>query len=194
MGVEERCNQPRGAMITYTLDLDNKLVDVGGDWETFARENQGESLTRDKVLGAPLFRFVSGPEVVMLYKALFAKVRSQQQPLSFAFRCDSPTCRRRMKIHIEPRPHLGLSVRTELLEEEGREEISLLRPDFPRTDELIQICCICSDVRSEGDTWIPIEEESARRRLLEGNAVPRISHGFCPRCLENQLKLLEVSR
>lgn len=177
-------------MITYSLDLNNTLVDVGGDWDAFALANQGDDLTRENVLGAPLFRFIVGAEVTAIYKSLFAKVRNHGHALSFAFRCDSPTFRRRMKIYIAPMPNQGLAVRTELLEEIPREEVPLLDPGIPRTEELIQICCICSDVRSKEGLWVPIEQESARRNLLENSALPRLSHGYCPQCLEEQLTLL----
>ena len=178
-------------MITYSLDSNNTLVDVGGDWEAFALANHGDDLTRENVLGMPLFRFIVGAEVTMIYKALFTKVRNQQRPLSFIFRCDSLTCRRQMMIHIDPLPSLGLAVRTELLEDAQRDEVPLLEPGVPHTEEIIHICCICSDVQSTGNRWVPIEMESARRHLLECDAVPRLSHGYCPDCMENQLKLLE---
>lgn len=180
-------------MITYSLDANDTLIDIGGTWEDFARENKGESLTRENVLGKSLFTFVNGREVRSIYKSLFSKVRRQGSTLSFAFQCDSPTCRRRMRIHIDPMPDQGLTVRTELIEEIPREEVPLLDPGLPRTEEQIQICCICSDVRSKEGLWVPIEKESDRRKLLESSALPQLSHGYCPRCLEEQLTLLHRS-
>jgi hypothetical protein len=181
-------------MMFYSLSSDDVVVDVGGAWDDFALANDGESSTREHVLGNSIFNFISGPEVVTLYRALFSKVRKQQRPLSFTFRCDAPACLRRMKLYISPLPELGLAVTTELLQESSRNLVPLLERDAKRSEEDLEICCICSKVRSDGDEWVPIEEESARRNLLEQPAIPRLSHGYCPLCLKEQLALATVDQ
>ena len=98
-----------------------------------------------------------------------------------------------MKIYIEPMPDQGLAIRTELIEELPREEVALLDPGIPRTEEYINICCICSDVRSKEGDWFPLEEESVRRNLLETSPIPQLSHGYCPQCLAAQLELINRS-
>jgi len=180
------------SMMFYSLSSDDVVVDVGGAWDDFALANDGEDCTREHVVGNSIFNFISGPEVVTLYQALFSSVRKQQRPLSFAFRCDAPARLRRMMLYISPLPEHGLVVTTELLRESSRDLVSLLERDAERSEEQLDICCICSKVRSDRDEWVPIEEESARRNLLERLAIPRLSHGYCPPCLEEQLALSVV--
>ena len=178
-------------MITYTVDANDILVDIGGDWDEFARENEGLGLTRDNVLGTPLFTFIQGAEVVTIYKALFAKARREQRPLSFTFRCDAPSCRRTMKIEIAPLTDQAIAVQTDLIESHGRDAVRLLDTGAVRTHEFLTMCCVCGDVKSANGQWVAIEEESARLRLLERTAVPQLSHAYCPKCLAEQLRLLE---
>lgn len=177
----------------YSLSSDDVVVDVGGAWDDFALANDGADCTHEHVLGNSIFNFISGPEVVAVYRALFSKVRKQRRPLSFAFRCDAPTRLRRMILYISPLPERGLVVNTELVQETSWEQVPLLERDAVRSHEQLDICCICSMVRSGGEVWVPLEEESARRNRLEQCAIPRLSHGFCPPCLEAQLALSVVA-
>lgn len=176
-------------MITYTLDAQDIIVAVGEAWDAFARANDGEALLAERVKGRPLFDFVQGSEVVQLYHALFRKARASQRPLSFTFRCDAPSCQRRMSFDVNPLPDGGLQVRTELLDEAARRPVRLLDPHVPRDDTFAVLCAICSDVKSEDGQWRRLEEESERRGWLEAETVPRLSHSYCPRCLEEQLQL-----
>jgi hypothetical protein len=179
-------------MIVYSLDDRDRLIAVGGAWDEFACANHGDHLTRDQVLGKPLFDYVAGPEIQHVYKALFARVRRAQRALTFLFRCDAPACCRRMRMKIEPLPENGLAIRTELLDEIPRGVVPVLDPSVPRTDEALHICCICANVKSQGDTWVPIEEESARLGLFETRVLPRLSHGYCPSCLDDQIRLIDA--
>ena len=178
-------------MITYTLDANDTLTGVGGAWDEFARENHGDGIIREYVVGKPLFRFIQGAEVVAIYKALFAKSRREQKPLSFTFRCDAPSCRRKMKFDIAPLPEQGISVQTRIIEAHKRAEVRLLDAEVPRTQGHLTMCCICANVKSEGGQWVAIETESTRLGLLERVAIPQLSHSYCPECLAEQLRLLE---
>ncbi len=180
-------------MMFYSLSSDDVVVDVGGAWDDFALANDGEACTGEHVLGKSIFTFISGPEVVTVYRALFSNVRKQQRPLSFAFRCDAPARLRRMMLYISPLPGRGVVVTTELVQESGRDLVALLERDVERSKEQLDICCICSNVKSDRDEWVPIEEESARRNLLAQRAIPRLSHGYCPPCLNEQLALSVVA-
>ncbi len=177
----------------YSLSSDDVVVDVGGFWDDFALANDGEDCTRKHVLGRSVFKFISGPDVITLYRALFSKVRAQQRPLSFAFRCDAPARQRRMMLYVSPLPERGVVVTTELVQESSRDLIALLDRGAERSAEQLDICCICSNVRSDRNEWVPIEEESARRNLLAQHAIPKLSHGYCPPCLEAQLALSVVA-
>lgn len=177
-------------MITYSLDENNFVIDVGGEWDAFARANQGENLTREHVIGKSLFDFINGLEIKTIYASLFDRVRSQKKVLSFTFRCDGPFNCRLMSLTIRPRPDQAVCVQTDVLEDTEREEIPLYVVGTPRTSETIAVCCICGNVKSMGDVWVPIEEESVRRNFPGQAALPQLSHGFCPNCFADQLQLV----
>jgi len=154
-------------MITYTLDANDTLTGVGGAWDEFARENHGDGIIREYVVGKPLFRFIQGAEVVAIYKALFAKSRREQKPLSFTFRCDAPSCRRKMKFDIATAARTGGSrCKRELSKAHKRAEVRLLDAEVPRTQGHLTMCCICANVKSEGGQWVAIETESTRLGLF----------------------------
>jgi len=56
-------------------------------------------------------------------------------------------------------------------------EISLLR-------DIIPICAYCHKVRSDGDYWERVET------YIRDRTGTRFSHGACPDCFENQMKVL----
>lgn len=178
-------------MITYTLDSSDHLTAIGGGWQEFARSNNGNSLTEEEILGRPLFDFIHGAEIRQIYKSIFTKVRETGRALKFTFRCDAPDMRRSMEINIAPLPDGGLEIRTDLLTEEPRRTVPVLEPDVPRTMEILPICCICGSVQSEAGYWVPLEEGCARLGLFESSCQPQLSHGYCPTCFAEQLKLVQ---
>lgn len=178
----------------YTLDANDVIVEAGGDWDAFALRNGGDDCTREHVIGKPIYPFITGADVVDVYRVLFARSRRTRLPIELTFRCDAPGFRRRMRMHITPCDSGMLTVGTVLLDEEPRNTVPLLDTRAPRSDELLSICCICSDVRSEGGEWVAVEVECARRRLMELATVPRLSHGFCPACLREQIAILDECR
>ena len=46
--------------ISYRIDCDNRLIEVGGGWDAFALENETPAVLRDAVLGRSLLDFVAG--------------------------------------------------------------------------------------------------------------------------------------
>jgi len=179
-------------VITYKLDPRNVVIDVGGDWEAFARANGGADLTRESVLGQPVVQFFQGAEIVQVYSALFEKVRRVRRPLTITLRCDGPACRRRLRLSVSPLPEDSLTVETEVLEETPREPVPLFDKEAARNDAQLSICCICSDVKDGDGRWVAIETLSDEWHLLERETIPQLSHGYCPRCLEEQLTILNA--
>lgn len=185
---------PKGyAMIEYALNQENKITSVGGVWEEFAIANQGENLTKEEVLGESIFDYIRGAGIAKIYRALFEKVRKTQHGLSFNFRCDSPSCRRRMLLTLTPLPNQGIMCHTEILEAEPREYIPLLDKHVKRNESIVAVCCICADIRTQDGNWVGIEEESRRMGWLENENIPQLSHGFCPTCYKAQMELIAAS-
>lgn len=180
-------------IVSYTLDADDRITTVGGDWDKFAQENDGLDAMADRVIGRLLFDFIHGDEVRSLYRILINRVREHQKPAEFHFRCDAPTCKRDMELRLEPLSHGAVGIDSVLIDETEREpEISLLNRRADRTDEFIRICCICAKVKSMTGEWVDIEEEVNRRRLFVELTLPQLSHGICPDCYKAQCEKLGI--
>lgn len=175
-------------MVEYTLDANDIVVDIGGEWDEFARANRGEDVVRVRVLGRPIFDFITGSEVQQLYRSIFAKVRQKRRSLSLTFRCDAPKFRRLMACTIAPERRDCVRIEVKLISEEPREPQPILDRDMQRDRSLVVICCICGDIKSEGGDWVGVELESSRCGWLESNLVPQLSHAYCPACFEKELR------
>jgi hypothetical protein len=81
-----------------------------------------------------------------------------------------------------------------LVVELERPELPLLRPEGGRDLSLppVVVCCMCADA-AEGDTWAPVEEVLAARRLLELTPPPPLQHVVCDTCVARTLDGLAVA-
>ena len=52
----------------YSIDRQDALTSVSDSWLEFARENGAKKLTRDFVVGQPLWRFIAGRETRLLQR------------------------------------------------------------------------------------------------------------------------------
>ncbi len=52
-------------IVSYTLDRNNRIVDVGGEWDHFAIENDARNLVTPNVLGRPINEFIIGDVTCM---------------------------------------------------------------------------------------------------------------------------------
>lgn len=84
------------------VDADDRVVEVGGGCESFTAANEGEAATGSRVIGRPVWDFVSGDAPCVLLSTLLDWVRVHGRELRRAYRCDSPTERRFMEMIIAP--------------------------------------------------------------------------------------------
>ena len=167
---------------TWTIDADDVITGVGGDWDEFAGANGAAALCGTRVVGAPLFDFITGQETQRIYRLLLHKVRSADAVLRVPFRCDSPEVRRHMRLEIAPMSADAIEFRGEFLGGESRPRVRLLDPNEARSRTLLVSCSFCLRLRVPPDEWIEPEHVVARMDLLSGVAVPQLIHGVCPEC------------
>ena len=86
-------NDAQTGDVVYHIDALDMITDVNDAWVEFARRNDGESLTRQAVVGSDLWTYVSGAEIRHIYGQMIGEVRAGRD-VSIPFRCDSPTVRR----------------------------------------------------------------------------------------------------
>jgi len=164
------------------VDARDKIIFVDANWIVFAAQNGLPSLTLELVKGQSLWDYISDETSRQFYKALARKVRRTGVLVGVPFRCDSPECRRFMKMFILNLAEGALEYRSVLLREEARLKVDLLDPDFPRTREMVTMCAWCKKVHA--DEWMEAEEAVRVLGLFEQKRLPQITHGVCPACQE----------
>ncbi|THH37138.1 hypothetical protein E4Z66_09405 [Aliishimia ponticola] len=94
----------------YDIDQQDVIVGIGGDWDTFALQNDSPSAQAAEVTGYPLWDSVEGFETMSYLNALFFAVRRKGIPLNLRYRCDSPKMARLFNMTISPLRENGLRV------------------------------------------------------------------------------------
>ncbi len=167
----------------YHVDGDDSLTFVSDSWVAFARENDAPHLTREHVIGRPLWQFITDRQTRHLYELLLDRARRVGPILRLPFRCDAPDCRRFMELDIIALEHGRLKFESRLLREEPRRPVEALWLPRPGSDALLEMCSWCKRIRSAREAWLEVEELATEHGLLEG-PLPDISHVICPACYE----------
>ncbi len=178
---------PQRATYRYSIDADDAVSSVGPSWLDFAAENAAPELTRESVLGRPLWDFIAGAQTRHLYETLFERVRAGGR-LSVPFRCDSPDVFRFMRLHLAALPGGGIDFLSVLLRSQGRPRTSLLDSIIPRADYSFDMCSLCKRIFAFGE-WLEPEHAIARLGLFDVPSPPGIEYEVCDRCLrENRIE------
>jgi hypothetical protein len=170
------------ASCVYVVDREDVITSVDEAWLAFARANDAEALTREAVVGRPLWDFVTGRGVAHLYRLLMQRVRTTDAPLLVPFRCDSPDVRRSMRLDLLPGVGGSITLRGVLLRAEPRPPLRLVTSGVARGDRLVPMCSLCKRVRTAQREWLELEEAVVRMRLLAADPAPEVTHGVCPDC------------
>ncbi|MDD4101767.1 MAG: hypothetical protein PHU80_03950 [Kiritimatiellae bacterium] len=188
MGEDQTLQKPEQETYVYRINADDVIVWVGDNWQAFVEANKGAANTAAKaVLGKSLYDYICGLEVRHLYATVLKVVRERNQVLHLLFRCDAPELRRYLRLELAPLTNGHVELRSQILKTESRESVELLRPDLPRSDEIITMCSMCKKVETDPDDWQEIESAINRLHLFEMEAPPQISHGLCPVCYQAML-------
>lgn len=149
----------------------------------FARENgAAESCHPDRVLNRSIWDIIDGIETKHLYEIVLGKVRKTHRSIKLPFRCDAPSKRRFLELHITPAQQGFLDFASTLLREELRDTVELLETGCPRSGEFVSICSMCKNVKLSRDCWLEIEDAIAALKLFEKSELPQITHGLCQEC------------
>ncbi len=168
----------------WVIDDADKIVSVNDEWLAFAQENGAPQLTAAAVLNQSLWPFIQGMETAYLYKKIFDRVRTGVSPVGFPFRCDSPDCRRFMKMTLSLLGGQAIQFKSQIVREEWRTPVDLLDQSRERSGELLRICSWCKLVYIPGQGWGEIEEAVRALDLFGKPSVPETTHTICPNCHE----------
>lgn len=176
--------------ISYTIDSDDRLVAVNDDFESFAHENDGSTLSTDSLLHQPLWHFIQDEETRMLYRFILGRVRSGQ-PITLHMRCDSPLCRRTIELQIGRQAGSQVQFDSHIVRQEARSYVALLDSQVPRTGSILSICSWCKKVQVPGHGWFEAEEAIALLHLEAEPDLPNLAHIVCFECYREVLSYLK---
>lgn len=166
---------------SYAIDGRDALVSVSDPWIRFAAENEAPGLTRDFVVGRPIWDFVEGEETRELYRRLFSLVRQKATPRVVPFRCDSPSVRRFMELQLVPVARSGIELTGVLLRETARVYCAVLDRALPRADYCFPFCSVCNRIFAFG-LWLEADEAVERLGAFDTSRAPALEHGVCDAC------------
>ena len=166
----------------YSVDRDDAVASVSDDWLAFARDNRASELSREYVLGQPLWRFIAGEETRLLYRDLFDRVRTGGSAIEIPIRCDSPDRFRFMRLVMAPGPDDSLELECTLVREQERPFFSILDRAFPRSDSSIEMCSLCKSVLAPDGEWLELEEAIRALDLFGSDPLPEIEQRVCGGC------------
>ena len=86
----------------YSIDENNDIYNIGGNWADFATQNNGSRSIEDDVVGTSLWSHIHGLDVKSYLNAIFFAVRKVQIPVVLPYRCDSPTQPRQFIMAVLP--------------------------------------------------------------------------------------------
>jgi hypothetical protein len=167
--------------ISYAIDGRDRFVCVGGDWASFAEENEGQELASTEMGGRSLWDFIVDESTRKLYADLLAKVRAGLSA-ELEMRCDAPECRRRLGLRVSLLPSGDVEFKSVLRALEERPPQRFLATSTPRTDETLAMCSWCSRIPVGADRWLEVEDAMDCLQLRDEPALPRLESIVCPTC------------
>lgn len=184
--------QPTGSpapqvSLVYRIDAGDRLTYVNPAWLEFARNNEGESVMPEKVLGQSMWTCVTDATVREIYQRMIARARAGR-PVHFHYRCDAPTKRRVFAMTIRPVAGGEVEFVSTLEQEETRPAVGLLESGRRRDQRLLRICSWCQKVALPANLWVPVETAVEHLQLMETETMPRITHGICDTCAARLLE------
>ena len=157
----------------YVLDGQDVILQAGGNWDSFAMENDAPDAMAGMVIGRRLWEFVTGREVAGFMKGVFQICRDNNQTFEMPYRCDAPGIAREFHMQIIPLDDDVLSISHDLFW--SRMSVTSVE-NHPRPIGGSR-CSICCRYWFE-DRWLdPLDGE-----IVAG--LPTV-HVVCPDCWGN---------
>ena len=167
----------------YSVDPQDRVRFVGGDWTDFAVANEGLALDKSQVLDRCLWRFISGLENRLVYQQILSFVRLHKRVVRFLFRCDGPQERRLVGMRIAPEPDGGCCFESAILHRHRQKHFALLDLRGPKTNDTVALCNWCMRVDCGPLGWRTLDDQCVHRSVFVADPGPRPVFTICPDCL-----------
>ncbi len=167
----------------YTIDENDKIVEVSPNWADFARENGGkEDILPPLLYELPLWKYIADAETRYLYHLLIDNIRKGAMEFTVPIQCDSPDLKRFIQIRMQSLPENKIRFTSTIIKTQPREALLLLDPQRAQDQSLVRICSFCKKIDIGHETWVETEEAVLHLHLLEKDKMPGLTHGVCPSC------------
>ncbi len=176
-------------VLIYHIDPDDRLCEFNATWDEFAWGNDGEATVAERVLGHPLWEFVTDSSVLLLYKQIVQRARTGRM-VHFQYRCDAPEWRRLFDMTIKASVDGDVIFLSKLCWDERRPTVALLDAKNERDRRWVLSCSWCQKIKLPNDIWVPVEEAVDHLGLLAEETLPVLTHGICPKCKAGMLSKL----
>ncbi|MEP0339488.1 MAG: hypothetical protein ABJ388_00290 [Alphaproteobacteria bacterium] len=184
--------------IVYAVDCDGVILAVSEPaWSDFAVANNGGAIADTaNIIERNMFDFIAGEEVKKSYRERMNELAEGpgNERITFAYRCDSPTKRRDMRMAISPlnidKKMLGFLFHSIVWAEAARPAMGLydfaglmVRLAEERDLPTLSMCSHCQKVLfSPSDDSAGEWVDAVEYYRLGGNEDVSISHGICSQC------------
>jgi len=168
---------------SYWLDNQDRIIEVSSTWDVFAKENNGESVFSENIIGKSLKNYIKSDETRMFTELLLNKARLLNITVERQYRCDSPDVKRFMKMLIIPEEYNVLRVNHYVLKIEPH---SIKLNFMYANDQKIKFmkrCSICNKVHFE-NKWLEGDSNEVSKYIRENNLI-HVLYTVCEVCISD---------
>ena len=171
---------------TYSLDVEDCIVEVSRGWDDFALENDGPDVVADSVIGRKLSEFIEGDATRMWIISLVTSARAKNKEMIRFYRCDSPNEKRYMKMIVTPEGDGRVSVTSKLIRtEKMRKMVDFVHNVFANYCK----CSICNQIRVQ-EMWLEPDDAKVLGLLDDETPIP-VVYTVCETCMKHNGLLIK---
>jgi len=184
--------QEPSLIVIYRVDEQDRIIYANDDWDRFARLNNSLQLQREHIVGNAIWDFIVDAETQQVYRDLMVCVR-RNRPVSFHYRCDSPTMQRVLEMHVHRVNSGAVQFTSSTIVLSQHEPIDLLDAQRDHAGDPLRICGWCKRVEFLGQ-WVEIEDAGRHMRLPTSQPLPPLMHTMCGPCYSRIQDLIHRGR
>jgi len=165
---------------TYWLDKEYRVTRVSPEWDDFAKLNNGENITSEKVVGKLIFDYITDDTTRMWLETILLLAKVTQKTFERPYRCDSPDLKRFMKLRVTTDEHNEIRLEHIVLSTEKRyRNITFeYKKDFMSIPYIR--CSICGFIKSD-NKWSEPDELIKKEATIKTHEF-KVIYSVCESC------------
>lgn len=160
----------------YRVDIEDRIVEIGGDWDYFSRSDETARTASNDLIGTPLVASISGDNPRMYILALLQRARFSKRPIEADYFCHAPDEMRHARMMLTGAKGGSVLVEHTFLSSHRRSRAGqgTIHHWRPKWVAPLKLCIDCDKVKSP-DGWVPRETWPLMPKQ-------NLFRGFCPDC------------